>query len=139
MQSIREIEKIVKKKNKQGYEGYMDLMEYLGKFENSQLDYLESYYKRAQESARSLYEFKDFIPLVLSFVAMFFSIVPDELKADTRMYIQSGISIVVMLMIMLILYLFLNNFPSYNIYISDLVLDIIETIREKNAIEEKHN
>ena len=80
METYKEIEKYVRKKSKQGYEGYKDTLAFFRKYNLEQLDYIELNAKIEHGINEQTKALKDIFPILISIIAVTLSAFFDEAK-----------------------------------------------------------
>ena len=77
MEKVKNIEKFVKQKSTQGYEGYLDTLVYFRQFDDKQLDYIETYEKAEIKATDSLLKFLELITLGIAMIALLVEAFPE--------------------------------------------------------------
>jgi len=131
MKTISEIEKDVKRMRKQYHEGYSDIMEYMSKFGEGELDYIEITEKVEIQSYKRLGKYKDMLPLVISMLALLFASLPEIVKADIVYLETTEIMFIIVVILVFGLYLLFENVASKNLDIKYYILEVIEKVRKK--------
>lgn len=129
MDTLDEIYNFVKKKKKQGYEGYQDIIEDFKKYDAEQLDYLEIAFKVSIESNKRLAAFREIVTLSVAILAIIFSVVPDELKSNANSFSLILLNILGFFVLCILVFLFLSNYPSRKIDVCTTALQIIKKIK----------
>jgi len=116
---------------KQYHEGYSDIMEYMSKFGEGELDYIEITEKVEIQSYKRLGKYKDMLPLVISMLALLFASLPEIVKADIVYLETTEIMFIIVVILVFGLYLLFENVASKNLDIKYYILEVIEKVRKK--------
>lgn len=132
METIEEIRTYIKKKKKQGFEGYQDMVAYFKKFSPEQLDYLETTFNANIGSFERLLAYRDIAVLAVAIIAMFTDVLPDSVKENWNSLALLLAELLLYGTLCLTIYMFLNYYPSKQINIDKIALEIIEKVKPKS-------
>jgi len=130
MEKVKNIEKFVKQKSTQGYEGYLDTLVYFRQFDDKQLDFIETYEKAGLVAFNSLLKILEILPLAVAMIAVLVEVIPDSFFENADALADVVWSIFRAIIILLGIFYLVDALHTKMTYRKQYVLEVIQKVRK---------
>jgi len=136
MEKISEIKNFVKKKKCQGFEGYIDMLEYFNRFSLEQLYYIEISLKTEVESSKRLSSYREIVTLFVAILALIVACVPEQFKGNANHFALLLSSLLMNVVLAFSVYCFLSTHTSKVIDLCRTALKVIAKVKNNRQGEQ---